>query len=90
MITKRSVIVEGKVTWLIEWEYERGLRRMVRNRRLKGKGGKVVTPLVQVTFLVTPYGTLTGQDTFLISQRKVWTSREEWTRRHQKWRVGIR
>ena len=48
-----------------------------------------VAPLVQVTFLVTLYGTLTGQDAFLISQRKAWTSKQEWLRRHQKWRKGI-
>ena len=41
-------------------------------------------PLVQVTFLVTPYGTLAGQDAFLISQRKAWTNKQEWLRRHQK------
>ena len=47
-------------------------------------------PLVQVTFLVTPYGTLTGQDAFLISQKKAWTNKQEWLRHHQKWRAGIR
>ena len=36
--------------------------------------------LVQVTFLVTLYGTLAGQDAFLISQRKAWTSKQEWLR----------
>ena len=45
--------------------------------------------LVQVTFLITPYGTLTRQDAFLISQKKVWTSKQEWLHHHQKWRVGI-
>jgi hypothetical protein len=35
-------------------------------------------PLVQVTFLVTPYGTLASQDTFLISQKKAWMSKQEW------------
>ena len=34
--------------------------------------------LMQVTFLVTPYGTLAGQDAFLISQKKAWTSKQEW------------
>jgi hypothetical protein len=42
-----------------------------------------------VTFLVTPYGTLARQDAFLISQRKAWMSKQEWLRRHQKWRKGI-
>ena len=49
-----------------------------------------VAPLVQVTFLVTLYGTLTGQDAFLISQKKAWTNKQEWLRCHQKWRAGIR
>ena len=49
-----------------------------------------VALLVQVMFLVTPYGTLAGQDAFLISQRKAWTSKQEWLRCHQKWRKGIR
>ena len=47
-------------------------------------------PLVQVTFLVTLYGTLAGQDAFLILQRKAWTSKQEWLQCHQKWRAGIR
>ena len=47
-------------------------------------------PLVQVTSLVTPYGTLAGQDAFLISQRKAWMNKQEWLRRHRKWREGIR
>ena len=48
-----------------------------------------VAPLVQVMFLVTPYGTLASQDAFLISQKKAWTSKQEWLRGHQKWRAGI-
>ena len=45
--------------------------------------------LVQVTFLITLYGTLTGQDAFLILQKKAWMSKQEWLQCHQKWRVGI-
>ena len=46
-------------------------------------------PLMQVTFLITLYGTLAGQDTFLILQKKAWTSKQKWLQRHQKWRAGI-
>ena len=40
---KRSVIVEEKVTWLVEWGIEWDSEIVVDNRHMKIRGGKVVT-----------------------------------------------
>jgi hypothetical protein len=44
VITKRSEIVKGKVTWLTERGMRMGFGKIIRNRHMKGKGvEKVVT-----------------------------------------------
>jgi hypothetical protein len=46
-------------------------------------------PLMQVNLLVSPYGTLVGSDTWLLSQKRVWTHKQQWIQRHKKWRAQL-
>ena len=59
MMLRRSVVVEGKVTWLTKQEVRMGgSERLVRDKACEGvKGGKVVTVLLRLGKNPLPWST---------------------------------